>query len=125
MMKTTIFDNTQDQTGLTAQELESFLVSYVLESAHLAYQENSTKNLWWQLPGSPNMERRLLLNFDASQALITVSSEVTYQLFDGDFHFVVQQAGTVEASGLQNSLPGIVAKALQEINAWKPTCEYF
>lgn len=124
-MKTIVFEQAQAQTGLSAANLEQFLISYVLKSAHHAYEENSGESYLWQLAGNSNIERRLLLNYDETKSEFTVSFEVAYQLFAGDTHFVVKKVGTLSPVEIRSSLPGIVTKALEQVNSWKPTYELF
>ena len=117
-MKATLFE--QAQTGLSASNLEQFLISYVLKSAQHVYGESFP----WQLPGHSNIERRLLLNFDENQPMFTVSFEVSYQLFEGDAHFFVKKVGTVNPTEIGTHLPGIVANALEQVSSWKPSYEF-
>ncbi len=124
-MKSTIFEQAQAQTGLSAENLERFMIFYVQESARYAYATKSETNYSWELPGGKNIERRLLLNYDAAQTVVTISFEVVYQLFDGDTHFFVKKAGTVTSAEFGNPLSAIVTAALQELTAWKPSYELF
>ena len=124
-MKTIVFEQAQAQTGLSAANLEQFLISYVLKSAHHAYEENAGESYLWQLAGNSNIERRLLLNYDANRSEFTVSFEIAYQLFEGDTHFFVKKVGTLSPAEIGNCLPGIVTKALEQVNSWKPSYELF
>src|SRR4051812_23054672 len=124
-MKTTMFEQAQAQTGLSAENLESFMIFYVQESARYAYATKSETNYSWELPSSANNERRLLLSYDATQAVVTISCEIAYQLFDGDTHFFVKKAGTVTPAEFGKPLSAIVTAALQELSAWKPSYDLF
>lgn len=124
-MKTTIFEQAQAQTGLSAENLENFLIFYVQESARYACATRSETNFSWELPGGSNIERRLLLSYDAAQSCVTISFEVAYQLFDGDTHFFVKKAGTATPAEFGKPLSAIVTAALQELTAWKPSYEIF
>src|SRR6476660_6846424 len=124
-MKTTMFEQAQAQTGLSSENLESFMIFYVQESARYAYATKSETNYSWQLPGNSTTERRLLLNYDAARAVVTISFEVAYQLFDGDTHFFVKTAGTVSPAEFGKPLSAIVTAALLDLAAWKPSYDLF
>lgn len=124
-MKTTIFEQVQAQTGLSAANLEQFLVFYVLESARRACQGTSGESYSWELASGANIERRLILGYDQARSEINVSIEVATQLFAGDTHFFVQTVDTVSPAEIDSRLPGIVTKALEQVNGFKPTYEIF
>ena len=124
-MKTTMFEQIQAQTGLSNENLEKFMIFYVQESARYVYATRSEATFSWEIPGGPNSERRLLLGYNAAQAVVTISFEVAYQLFEGDTHFFVKTAGSITPAEFGKPLSAIVTAALEELRAWKPSYELF
>lgn len=124
-MKTTMFEQIQAQTGLSTDQLASFMVFYVQESARYVYATRSETTFSWEIPGGSQTERRLLLGYDRTLAAVTISLEIAYQLFEGDTHYYVKTAGTVTPAEFGKSLSGIVRAAIHELTTWKPAPEFF
>ena len=122
-MKSSIFEQAHASTGLAARDLEKFLISYIVESAGRAFEANSEKSFYWELAKASRAERRLLLFCDKDRQEVTVSFETACELFEGEAHFVVSKVGTVHRSEITTDLPGVVSKALNQVNDWKPTYE--
>ena len=122
-MRTTMFELIQAQTGLSNENLEKFMIFYVQESARYVYATRSEATFSWEIPGCSHTERRLLLSYNAAKAVVTISIEIAYQLFEGDTHFYVHTAGTITPVEFGKPLSAIVTAALEELRVWKPSYE--
>jgi hypothetical protein len=124
-MMTSLFEKTVDQAALSTESFEKLMAFYVQESARYAYATRSETTYSWQLPGESNIERRLLVRYDADEAVVTISYEIFYGLFEGDIRFYVKRAGTVTPQQFGKPLSAIVTATLRELVAWKPAYETF
>lgn len=117
---TQIFEKTVDQAQLSTESFEKVMAFYVQESARYAYATKSETTYSWQLPETSNIERRLLIRYDADEAVVTISYEIFYGLFEGDIRFYVKRTGSVTPQEFGKPMSAIVTATLRELVAWKP-----
>lgn len=106
------FDSTRAFQDFICLELQHSLGSFQDRQAavYIYCQVNSP-----DFPG-----RRVLAVTEAYSTKIQVSVEASYQVFDGDTHYVVRLIGSVERSQAAEHLLPLLLEAYETAVTWKP-----